>query len=126
MEDMKVTRKCELCDTCLIMESGGRRLQFTAHDVEFCRSLTLARIRTLEHFAKECSLRAAQSHHAAHQTASKLLEWSRRLLDSAIARDRERSSESVRSNASRGQPSAVENEFEGALDAWVDHMKGTL
>lgn len=45
---MNITKKCDLCDTALEFEDGGRRLVFKAHDEAFCRGSALFRIRTLE------------------------------------------------------------------------------
>lgn len=45
--------KCELCDTALEWDAGGQRFRFTAHTPEFCRVMTLHRIRTLEGVLKQ-------------------------------------------------------------------------
>lgn len=62
--------KCELCDTQLTWDMGGRRFEFTAHTAEFCRRMTLYRIDLLQQVLQQ-HVETCQHH----------LEYARRRID---------------------------------------------
>lgn len=52
-----IDRQCDLCETKLEFTlSDGQRMKFTAHSAQFCKSITLSRIRRLEAIIKEVLL----------------------------------------------------------------------